>query len=79
MKKILIVLFLLVAFPVFAGEKENLQKDVQIYQLQLNNLQLQAQVIQANYPAVEAKLKEATVKLKAIEAAEKENKKEVKK
>jgi hypothetical protein len=74
MKRIFIVLILLAAFPVFAGEKEDLQKDVSIYQLQLQNIELQTKVMiyqQTNYYQIEAKLKDATEKLKLLEDKDK--------
>ena len=59
MKRFIIIAVLLAACPLWAGEKEDFQKEVLIYQLQLQNLQLQSQLINKEYPVIEAKLKEA--------------------
>jgi hypothetical protein len=55
----------------WAGEKEELQKDALLYQQQLTIMNQQIQLIQFQYPQVEAKLKEATEKLRALENKDK--------
>ena len=67
MKKLIIIAALLIACPLWAGEKEELQKDIQLYQVQLQNLQLQAKLIEKDYPAIEARLRDAITRLKALE------------
>lgn len=65
-----VIAILLTACPLLAGEKEDIQKDVQIYQLQLSNFQLNIQLIQNEYPIIEGKLKKAVERLKELDKKE---------
>lgn len=65
MKKIVSILIILLATVSFgwAGEREDLQKDIQIYELQRQNMELQITIIQNEHPKVVANLNAARAKL----------------
>jgi hypothetical protein len=67
MKKLLCLVLILFPVICFADEKTELQKEIAIFQLQLQNLSMQAQyVIPAQFKEVEAKLKEKQAEMEKL-------------
>jgi hypothetical protein len=68
MKRIIfLAVMLALSSPAFAGEKEDLQKDITILQLQKQNIELQMIILPETHGKIEKALKDAIVRLKNLE------------